>query len=199
MLDKTYAERPDFEGAKWVMSPPLRDEVVTRKVLWDALRRGHRRHGGDRSLRRSTSWGRRRLGRGAFTAIPNGIPNDRGPREPAVHVRRLAAASLVPATGSWTAASTRAAQNVRAVPAARGAIAVGADADLVVYDPTLSRQDFDRQDADHVNVDYSGFEGFEIDGRPSVVTVRGQVAVKDGAFVGDPGRGQLLRREPVHG
>jgi len=73
---------------------------------------------------------------------------------------------------------------------------VGADADLVVYDPNYRGKLSARTQT--MNVDYNGFEGFEIDGRPSVVTVRGQVAVKDGAFVGDPGRGRLLRREPVH-
>ena len=50
----------------------------------------------------------------------------------------------------------------------------------------------------HMKIDYSGFEGMKIAGRPSVVTVRGQVAVRDGTFVGTPGRGQLLRREPTH-
>jgi dihydropyrimidinase len=50
----------------------------------------------------------------------------------------------------------------------------------------------------HVNNNYSGFEGFEIDGRPSVVTVRGKVQVRDGAFVGDRKRGQFLRRQPTH-
>ena len=47
-----------------------------------------------------------------------------------------------------------------------------------------------------MNNDYNGFEGFEIDGKPSVVTVRGQIAVQDGKFVGDTTRGQLLRRTP---
>jgi dihydropyrimidinase len=49
-----------------------------------------------------------------------------------------------------------------------------------------------------INVDYSAFEGWEIKGRPSVVTVRGEVAVKDGKFVGIVGRGKLLKREPTH-
>ena len=49
----------------------------------------------------------------------------------------------------------------------------------------------------HVNNDYNGFEGMEIDGRPSVVTVRGKVQVRDGQFVGEKGRGRFLRREPL--
>src|SRR5690606_10890247 len=79
----------------------------------------------------------------------------------------------------------------------KGTVAVGSDADLVVYDPgyrgTISA-------ATHaMNVDYSAFEGVAIDGRPSVVTVRGKVAVRDGTFVGEQGRGRLLRRRHGHG
>ena len=50
----------------------------------------------------------------------------------------------------------------------------------------------------HTNSDYSGFEGMEIEGRPSVVTVRGKVQVRDGKFVGERGRGRLLKREPAY-
>ena len=72
----------------------------------------------------------------------------------------------------------------------------GADADLVVYDPnhrgTISA-------ATHsMAVDYSAFEGWPIEGRPSIVTVRGEVAVRDGMFVGRLGRGQFLPRKPGH-
>jgi dihydropyrimidinase len=66
----------------------------------------------------------------------------------------------------------------------------------VVYDPdyrgTIS------VNAQHVNNDYNGFEGFEVEGRPVVVTVRGKVQVCDGRFVGENGRGRLLRRDPIH-
>jgi dihydropyrimidinase len=92
------------------------------------------------------------------------------------------------------AASTRAAKIFGLFPK-KGTIAVGGDADLVIYDPAyrgvLSAK------TQHVNNDYNGFEGMEIEGRPSVVTVRGKVQVSDGKFVGDHGRGKLLRREPV--
>ena len=69
---------------------------------------------------------------------------------------------------------------------------VGSDADLVIYDPTY--RGVISAATSHVNNDYSGFEGVEIDGRPELVTVRGEVAVEGGQFVGTPGRGQLLRR-----
>ena len=75
-------------------------------------------------------------------------------------------------------------------------MAVGSDADLVIYDPdnisVLSAA------THHGNFNYNGFEGTEIDGRPSVVTVRGKVQVRDGEFVGQRGRGQFLRRERTY-
>ena len=78
----------------------------------------------------------------------------------------------------------------------KGTIQLGSDADLVVYDPsykgTISAK------THQMNIDYNAFEGLAIEGRPHVVTVRGQVAARDGKFVGRPGRGQFLQREPNH-
>ena len=73
---------------------------------------------------------------------------------------------------------------------------MGADADLVIFDPAY--KGVISAKTQHGNNDYSGFEGFEIEGRPSVVTVRGKVQVRDGQFVGDNTRGRLLRRDPQY-
>jgi dihydropyrimidinase len=93
------------------------------------------------------------------------------------------------------AASTRAAKLFGLFPR-KGTIAVGSDADLVVYDPNYRGAISAK--SQHVNNDYNAFEGMTVKGRPAVVTVRGKVQVRDGKFVGERGRGRLLKREPTN-
>lgn len=93
------------------------------------------------------------------------------------------------------ACSTQAARIFGMYPR-KGDIRVGADADLVVWDPehegTLSVA------TSHSAIDYNAFEGWPVRGRASAVLVRGEVQARDGAFVGTIGRGRLIRREPTH-
>jgi dihydropyrimidinase len=191
LLDKTYAERPDFEGAKYVMSPPLRD-AENHDELWSALSTD------EISAVASDHapfdfHGQKDLGRHDFTKIPNGIP----PLEDRVNllytygVRR----GKLDLTVFVNVASTQVAKIFGLYPR-KGTIAVGSDADLVVYDPAY-RGPISAK-TQHMNVDYNAFEGWQIEGRPSVVTVRGEVQVRDCQFVGTIGRGQMLRREPTH-
>lgn len=187
MLDKTYAERPDFEGAKYVMSPPLRDKR-NQKVLWEALARGDVSTIGTDHAPFDTT--QKAMGRGDFTRIPNGIP--------AIEDRVNLLYTYGVSRGNLDlhrfvdAASTQAAKLFGLYPK-KGTVEVGSDADLVVYDPeyrgTLSVK------TQRMNLDYNGFEGVEIDGKPAVVTVRGRVQVRDGQFIGDRSRGRLLRRK----
>ncbi len=188
IFDKTYAERDGFEGAKWVMSPPLRHER-NQPYLWNALNHGHIDTIGTDHCPFDLE--QKDMGRGDFTKIPNGIPaiEDRVNLLYTYGVSR----GTLDLNRFVDAASTRSAKLFGLHPR-KGCIAVGSDADLVVYDPDYRGKI--SAETHSVNNDYSGFEGFEIDGRPSVVTVRGQVSVRDGEFVGDATRGQLLRRKP---
>src|SRR6202165_5224892 len=190
LLDKTYAERPGVEGMKHVMSPPLRDRS-NQKVLWDALAMGLIDTVGTDHCPFDTS--QKLLGKDAFTQIPNGIPGieDRvnllytyGVKRGTFDLQRFV-----------DAASTRSAKLFGLFPR-KGTIAVGSDADLVIYDPAY--RGVVSAATQHTNCDYSGFEGMPIEGRPSVVTVRGRVQVRDGEFVGERGRGRLLKREPAY-
>jgi dihydropyrimidinase len=191
LLDKTYAERAGVEGMKHVMSPPLRDKR-NQSALWSALEAGLIDTVGTDHCPFDTE--QKLLGAEAFTQIPNGIPGieDRvnlmytyGVKRGALNIHRFV-----------DALSTRPAKLFGLFPR-KGTIAVGSDADLVVYDTeyrgTVSAA------TQHTNNDYNGFEGFEIEGRPSIVTVRGKVQVRDGVFVGEHGRGRMLRRVPQYG
>ena len=190
LLDKTSAEQPGLEGMKHVMSPPLRDKR-NHRVLWNALNAGLiDTVGTDHCpFDIEQKW----LGRNAFTEIPNGIPGIEervnllftyGVKTGALDLHRFV-----------DVAGTRAAKLFGLFPR-KGTIAIGSDADLVVYDPHY--QGVLSAATQHGNNDYNGFEGMRIEGRPAVVTVRGKVQAVDGKFVGERGHGRFLKREPSH-
>jgi dihydropyrimidinase len=191
VTDMTYAELADFEGSKYVMSPPLRLKK-NQPYLWNGLQQG---------LINTLATdhapfdfkGQKEMGRGDFTKIPNGIPSleDRinllfthGVQEGRLDLHRFV-----------DVASTAAAKVFGLYPR-KGTVAVGADADLVVYDPNY--KGVISAKTHHMNIDYSAFEGWKIGGRPEYVTVRGQLAVKEGKYCGKKGRGKFLKREPSH-
>ncbi len=190
LLDKTYAERPGIEGMKHIMSPPLRDKR-NQTILWNALATGAIDTVGTDHC--PFDCDQKMMGKDNFTAIPNGIPGIED-RVNLLYTYGVSRGSL-DLHRFVEAASTKAAKLFGLFPR-KGTIAVGSDADLVVYD--TSHKGAISSKTQRMNCDYSGFEGMEIDGRPSIVTVRGKVQVKDGQFVGEKGRGQLLRREPMH-
>jgi dihydropyrimidinase len=190
LLDKTYAERQGIDGMKYIMSPPLRDKR-NQQPLWDALQTGLIDTVGTDHCPFDLS--QKMRGEKAFTQIPNGIPGieDRvnlmytyGVKRGKLDIHRFV-----------DALSTKPAKLFGLSPR-KGTIAVGADADIVVYDPDYRGKI--SASAQHTNNDYNGFEGWAIEGRPSVVTVRGKVQVRDGSFIGESGRGKLLRREPQY-
>lgn len=187
MLEKSYAERPNFEGAKYIMSPPLRTDF-DRKALWQGLVSGlvdtvatdHAPFGfSDQKI----------LGKDDFTKIPNGMPSieDRinllytyGVSRGSLSLERLV-----------EVASTNAAKFFGLYPQ-KGCLRPGSDADIVVYNPE-AKGIFSVKDQT-MNIDYNGFEGMERDGKPSTVTVRGKIQIQNGKFVGEAGRGRMLSR-----
>jgi len=190
LLDKTCAERPGVEGMKHVMSPPLRGKE-NQAALWKALANGLIDTVGTDHCPFDTE--QKLLGKDSLVSIPNGISGieDRVNLLYTYGVRR----GRLDMDRFVDTASTRAAKLFGLFPR-KGAIAVGGDADIVVYDP--SYRGVISAKSQHTNNDYNGFEGMEIEGRPTVVTVRGKVQVRDGQFVGERGRGRLLKREAAH-
>ena len=190
LLDKSYAEKLGVEGMKHVMSPPLRAKH-NQVALWNALALGSIDTVGTDHCPFDTE--QKLLGKESFLNIPNGIPGieDRvnllythGVKRGRLDLDRFV-----------DAASTRPAKLFGLFPR-KGAIAVGSDADLVIYD--TGYRGVVSAKSQHTNNDYNAFEGTEIEGRPSVVTVRGKVQVRDGKFIGERGRGKMLKREPAH-
>jgi dihydropyrimidinase len=190
LLDKTFAERPGVQGMKHVMSPPLRAKH-NQAVLWKALALGSIDTVGTDHCPFDTE--QKLLGKDSFVTIPNGIPGIED-RINLLYTRGVKG-GLLDLDRFVDAASTRAAKLFGLFPR-KGTIVVGSDADLVIYDTNY--RGVISAKSQHVNNDYNAFEGMEIEGRPSVVTVRGMVQVRDGKFVGERGRGQMLKREPSH-
>jgi dihydropyrimidinase len=180
-----------FRGAKYVMSPPLRAKRH-QDAIWNAL--------ASRTVSTIATdhapfdyKGQKEMGREDFTKIPNGIPSieDRVNLAYTYGVKR----GRIDLSTFVDACSTQAAKLFGLFPR-KGTIALGSDADLVVYDPEYRGKI--SQKTQQMNVDYSAFEGWELEGRPSVVTVRGKVQVRDGKFVGQLGHGKFLQRQPTH-
>ncbi len=189
VVDQSCTQKPGFEGAKFVMSPPLRDKSQLPK-MWGHLRsRVVSTVATDHApFDFETQKVMGRPPASDFTKIPNGIPSVED-RVNLLYTRGVCEGKIDLHT-FVDAASTRAARifGLRG----KGTIAVGADADIVVYDPnyrgTISAK------THQMATDYSAFEGWEIKGRPSVVAVRGHVMARDGRFVGKMGTGRLVPR-----
>jgi len=181
-------DEPGFEGAKYVFTPPLREKWHQEK-LWQGLAQ-------DDLQVVSTDHcpfcfkEQKELGKDDFTKIPNGGPGIE---------HRL---SLVYSGGvnGGRFSPNRFVQLVSTAPAKlfglyprKGTVAVGSDADLVVFDPneeqTISVK------THHMRVDYSMFEGIRVKGVPKIVLSRGRTIIENGKFTGKPGSGEFIKRE----
>ena len=154
VLDDTYVQQPNFEGAKYVMSPPIRN-IRNQEPLWNALR--------NRLISTVATdhapfdfEDQKRMGADDFTKIPNGIPSVED-RINLLYTHGVATGKIDLNT-FVDCGSTQAAKLFGLYPK-KGTIAVGSDADLVIYDPNYSGTISAK--TQQMNVDYSGFEGWE--------------------------------------
>ena len=180
-------ERAGFEGAKYVCSPPMRPKAV-QDALWRAVCAGHVQTVATDHCPFNFA-GDKELGRDDFTKIPNGMP--------AVETRLLLLWDGGVRAGRFDA--RRFVDLVATAPAKlfglyprKGAVAAGADADLLVWDP--AREQSLSAGALHMRVDYSPYEGRTVRGAPTHVLSRGEVIVEDGKFRGRAGAGRYLKR-----
>lgn len=191
VLDDTYAQQPDFEGAKYVMSPPIRNRLH-QEYLWNAIQTAEiHTVGTDHAP--FDFHGQKELGKDDFTKIPNGIPTIQHRVDLlysyGVRIGRIDLCKLV------DCASTQAAKIFGLFPR-KGTIAIGSDADLVIYDPNYPSHISAATHA--MATDYSAFEGWPLEGRSDTVLVRGKIQVQNGQFVGTLGHGKFLQRQPTH-
>ena len=191
VLDDSYAQKPDFEGAKYVMSPPIRNPME-QEYLWNAIQ-ANEIHTVATDHAPFDFHGQKEMGRNDFTKIPNGIPTIQHRVDLlysyGVRTGRIDLCKMV------DCASTQAAKLFGLFPR-KGTIAVGSDADIVVYDP--NHPNHISASTHSMATDYSAFEGWPLEGRSDTVLVRGKIQVQNGQFVGTLGHGTFLRREPTH-
>jgi dihydropyrimidinase len=176
-----------FDGAKFVCSPPLRP-----KDHWDDLWSGLVKD--DLQLVATDHCpfdfhGQKELGRGDFRKVPNGLPGVED-RLDLLHDGGVAAGRI--SRERWVEITSTAPAKLFGMYPRKGAVAVGSDADLVIYDP--NRRHTISAKSHHMDVDYSCYEGRSVQGGSDVVLSRGSVIVRDGQFTGRRGHGQFIRR-----
>lgn len=189
-LTTDYLAKPGFEGAKYVCAPPLRPKKH-QDALWDAIQKGWLAAVGSDHCALEGGFETKKKGMGDFTKIPNGCPG--------VQDRMVMLWTKGVCTGRLTRQkfvelfSTMPAKVVGLYPQ-KGEIAVGSDADIVIYDPDY-RGIISNEESLH-GIDYSPFEGFKVEGRPQQVYLRGKLVAENGKFVGEKGKGKWQKCTP---
>ena len=188
ILDASLYEK-DFEGAKWVMSPPLR-EKKDQEALWAGLNQGLVQVVGTDHC--PFEWKKKLMGEKDFSKIPNGHPAIEHRMEllysEGVNKGKITLNKYVEVT------STNAAKIFGMFPQ-KGTIGIGTDADIVIFDP--EKKHILSAKTHHMNVDYSGYEGWEVTGKVETVLLRGKIAVDNGKEKIKKGYGKFIKRGKV--
>ena len=190
ILDASLYEQ-NFEGAKWVMSPRLRKKK-DQETLWAGINQGIVNVVATDHC--PFMWEQKLMGKDDFSKIPNGHPAIENRMEllfsEGVNKGRITLNKYVEVS------STNAAKIFGMFPK-KGTIAVGSDADIIIFDPnethTLSVK------THHMNVDYSGYEGWEVKGKTKTVLLRGKVVIDNDECKVEKGYGQFVKRKKVDG
>lgn len=191
LLTEQDLDMPDMLGAKAMCSPPPRDRAA-QAALWRGIEDGTIDiFNSDHAPYRFDADGKLKDGQNApFRAVANGIPGletrlpilfSEGVVKGRIDLQRFVALT-----------ATNNAKLYGLYPR-KGTIAVGTDADIVLWDP--ERRVTITNDLLHHNVDYTPFEGLEIQGWPQTVVSRGEIIIEDGELTGAPGRGRFLTQE----
>jgi dihydropyrimidinase len=185
-LDETYYDKPNFEGAKYVFTPPL---VAKENIepLWKGLKLGYLQEVSTDHCPFNFK-GQKELGRGDFRKIPNGGPGV----EDRLSLVYDGAMKRGFSLNKWVDITSTASAKMFGMFPKKGTIAVGSDADIVIFDHNKERTI--SAATHHMNCDYSLFEGMRIKGKPETVLSRGKVIVENDQYKGKPGDGKFLKR-----
>jgi dihydropyrimidinase len=187
LLDYSFYEKEGFEGAKYVMTPPLRDRE-NQELLWRGLR------GNDLQVISTDHCPfcfkeQKKLGRDDFSKIPNGGPGVEN-RMSLIYHHGVAQGRI--SLNRFVELTSTAAAKIFGLFPKKGTIAVGSDADIVIFDP--NREQTISASTHHMRVDYSAYEGWRVSGVTETVLSRGNVIVENGEFKGKAGEGRFLKR-----
>jgi dihydropyrimidinase len=180
---------PGFEGAKWVCSTPLRSKAEGHQHhMWQSLRTN------DIQMVSTDHCpfcmkGQKDMGIGDFSKIPNGIGG-------VEHRMDLLYQGVVDGHISlerWVEVTSTTPARMFGMYGKKGVLQPGADGDVVVYDPN-GHTSIGRGKTHHMNMDYSAYEGYEIDGHVDTVISRGKVVIDNNQYVGTKGDGQFVKR-----
>jgi dihydropyrimidinase len=188
ILDASLYEQ-NFEGAKWVMSPPLREQK-DQQALWAGINQGLVQVVATDHC--PFMWEQKLMGKDDFSKIPNGHPAIENRMEllfsEGVNKGRISLNKYV------EVACTNAAKIFGMFPR-KGTIAVGSDADIVIFDAEEKHSISAK--THHMNVDYSGYEGRELTGKVKTVLLRGTTAIENGKCLIEKGYGRFVKRSKV--
>jgi dihydropyrimidinase len=188
LLSIEELERPNFEGAKYVFTPPLRTKENLPR-LWDGLKDDHLQVVSTDHCPFCFK-DQKTLGKDDFTKIPNGGPGIEN-RLQLIYHHGVNAGKL--SLNRFVEITSTAPARIFGMYPQKGEIAPGSDADIVIWDPqapyTISSK------THHMRVDYSMFEGYQVQGNARTVISRGEAIVEGGVFLGKAGRGNYLRRQ----
>jgi dihydropyrimidinase len=188
-LGAVSAEWGDFEGAKWVCSTPLRSkEEGHQHHMWQSLRTN------DIQMVSTDHCpfcmkGQKDMGLGDFSKIPNGI----GSVEHRMDLMYQGVVNGNISLERFVEVTSTTPARMFGMYGKKGVIQPGADGDVVIYDPK-GHTSIGLNKTHHMNMDYSAWEGFEIDGHVDTVISRGKVIVDDNEYVGTKGDGKYFKR-----
>ncbi len=188
LLDASLYEK-DFDGAKWVMSPPLR-EKKDQAALWAGINQGTVQVVATDHC--PFKWEQKKMGEKDFSKIPNGHPAIEHRLEllfsEGVNKGKITLNKFVEVTATNPA-------KIFGMYPKKGTIGIDSDADLIIFDPNEKHAISAK--THHMNVDYSSYEGWELKGKCKTVLLRGQVAIDNGEVKIKKGYGQFVKRNKV--